>query len=106
MNAIQALEVSRRRRLTGKELLTGVCALIAAAVLAGCTGNSTPGRFNVLQSIALAPGQTPALDTPLKFILGGVGYCSVNIDWGDGTGGGLLDRWLLVERPRNPAYGD
>jgi len=42
-------------------------------------------KVNLLQGIALEPGQTLALDTPIKFILSGQGRCGyVNIDWGDG----------------------
>ncbi len=44
------------------------------------------GKTNVIQSIELAPGQTPALDTPLSFLVKGVGVCPyLRIDWGDGT---------------------
>jgi len=56
-----------------------------AAALVGCKGGTTTVPINLLQSIALAPGQTAALGTPLRFVLGGVGQCgTVRIDWGDG----------------------
>jgi hypothetical protein len=53
------------------------------AVLQAC--NPQPINVNVLQGISLAPGQTLTLNTPLKFVLNGVGTCTnINIDWGDG----------------------
>ncbi len=55
--------------------------LVMAAALAGCDGTKTTA--NLLQSITLAPNQTAALGTPLKFVLGGAGKCgTVGIDWG------------------------
>jgi hypothetical protein len=85
MNAILALEVLRRQSRLGKALAIGLCALIIAALAASCIPTGTPGQFNVLQSIALAPGQSPAVGAPVSFVFSGVGHCGlVNIDWGDG----------------------
>ena len=57
-----------------------VFALLATFTVQGCD----PAN-NFLQGIDLEPGQTLALDAPIKFVLRGTGTCTaVNIDWGDG----------------------
>ena len=55
--------------------------VLAALALQGCNS-----QVNLLQGVDLEPGQTLALDTPIKFVLRGTGTCNngVNIDWGDG----------------------
>jgi hypothetical protein len=58
--------------------------LLVLAVLPACNPQQT--NVNVLQGISLAPGQTLALDTPITFILSGIGNCAaVRVDWGDGN---------------------
>lgn len=57
-------------------------AIALAVALSGCKPN---GTANILQSIDLAPAQAIALDTPISFTLGGLGICTVSIDWGDGS---------------------
>ncbi|MEO8681900.1 MAG: hypothetical protein ABI665_22830 [Vicinamibacterales bacterium] len=59
---------------------TLVFALLATFTLQGCNSGDS-----FLQGIDLEPGQTLALDTPIKFVLRGTGTClAVTIDWGDG----------------------
>ena len=56
--------------------------LAALATLVACNG----ATVNALQGVTLVPGQTVALDTPLKFELSGTGTCTaVDVDWGDGS---------------------
>lgn len=51
------------------------------ASLQGC--GDVPNR---IESIGLAPGQTPALDTPLTVEVRGSGTCTnMTVDWGDGN---------------------
>jgi hypothetical protein len=41
----------------------------------------------VIQSVALAPGQTPALDQQVEVIIGGSGKCTtLGVNWGDNGG--------------------
>jgi len=57
--------------------------LALLAVLCGVCGcpNVTLSK---VQSVALSPGQTPALDQSLSFDVGGAGTCAdLTIDWGD-----------------------
>jgi len=55
--------------------------LALVIVLCGC-----PGTTNLIQSIALAPGQTPALNTQVDLILSGLGSCrDLAVDWGEGS---------------------
>jgi hypothetical protein len=59
----------------------GLLCILTVILMQGC--NQEP---NILKGISLEPGQTIALDTPLKFILNGSGRCqTLNLDWGDGT---------------------
>lgn len=60
---------------------------VAAMMLCGC-----PGKANVIQAIELAPGQTPALDQPVNFVISGLGACYLDIDWGDGSR--WADSWV------------
>jgi hypothetical protein len=59
-----------------------ICLLaVLTIVLCGC-----PGTVNLIQSIALAPGQTPALNSQVDLILTGLGKCvDLAVDWADGT---------------------
>ena len=50
--------------------------LALPVVLCGCA--------NAIQSVALAPGQTPALTDNVDFIVSGSGTCDIVLDWGDG----------------------
>jgi hypothetical protein len=62
----------------------GILTLLAA--LCCCKG-----QVGVIQSIALAPGQTPALFQPISFNVQGVGSCSdLTIEWGDSS---PLEHW-------------
>ena len=56
--------------------------LLAAVLLQGCRD---PVEVNLIQSVSLEPGQTLTLNTPIRFIVGGVGSCdSFKVDWGEG----------------------
>lgn len=52
-----------------------------STLLLSCGG----GTANLIQSISLAPGPTPALNQNLDFTVSGTGRCDkMRIDWGDG----------------------
>ena len=52
-------------------------------VLCGCTGG-------IIQSVALAPGQTPDIFQPVDIVVSGSGTCGIlNVNWGDSA----ADRW-------------
>jgi hypothetical protein len=53
------------------------CLLVLPFILCGCA--------NIIQSVDLAPGQTPDITSSVDFVVRGSGNCDVILDWGDGS---------------------
>jgi hypothetical protein len=51
------------------------CLLALTLLVGGCA--------NIIQSVELAPGQTPDITNEVDFIVGGSGTCDIILDWGD-----------------------
>lgn len=63
---------------------SAAAALLVLTALQGCTG--VPVQVNLIESVALAPGQSPALGSPVTVQVKGSGHCvRYEVDWGDGA---------------------
>jgi hypothetical protein len=61
---------------------------------------SCHGTVNLIQAITVVPGQTPALNAQVNFMVTGVGKCQeLTIDWGDDS---ALDRRTNVDLMGEP----
>lgn len=87
MRKIAAHVVSRSLNCLRSRLVVRLWAALMSTMLLSCGGTA-----NLIQGISLAPGQTPALDRKLDFIVNGTGRCDMmRIDWGDGYKYDLTD---------------
>ena len=56
------------------------------------------GCANIIQSVDLAPGQTPDITSNVDFVVRGSGTCDLVLDWGDGSKD-VVDDAALANNP-------
>jgi hypothetical protein len=81
--------IVRQIGASGRLNMIRQCMLALPLVLGACASN-------VIQSVGLAPGQSPTMDQPIAIVVSGTGTCSaLSVNWGDS--GDTWERFTNVD---------